>query len=392
MTASSSEENILKRATRAQYLQSLENQPVEWGAGLTLEQFVQRETRLGETQQGKCLQCWVLVPSSDPDTPDFYCSVETFRRPLLLLTKPGTPVRRGITYSIASVFTPPHHRRKGHARMMMALLHDQLRRKDGYGSNAPLSLQETLSGPSGTSTHLFNDAETSFLYSDVGEFYAKCGNPGWHIQGRTTVEYQIASIPPTPREPESSTRSGSSPQPISRAQFETLAKAHSTFLQIELARQAEPSVIVEPTGSTYEWMTTRSTAGFQLGGVECASDPWGFEMGSSDDPESWSFIVFAFDAAPKKRIVNLLRVRCARKEDYPRLLSKVVEHVRASWGEQGKIIGWNVDESWITEAEKKRLKGATFERDEHLAAMAVYAKGFENQSIRWLKNEQYSWC
>ncbi|KDE05087.1 hypothetical protein MVLG_04527 [Microbotryum lychnidis-dioicae p1A1 Lamole] len=275
---------------------------------------------------------------------------------------------------------------------MMTLLHDQLRKNGTDGAIGSLLLQDTLSGPCGSSETPFHDAETSFLYSDVGEFYAKCGDPGWHIQGRTTVEYQIASLPKPISDSNSPFKPTFPAQPITRTQFDSLAQADSSLLQLELSHQSEASLIVEPTGSTYEWLTTRSIAAFHLGGVECASDPWGFEMGSSDDPETWSFVVFAFDAAPKKRIVNLLRLRCARREDYALLLSKVVEHVRRIWGEQGKIVGWNVEESWIEEAQKQGLKGTTCERDEHLAAMAVYAKGFENQSIRWLKNEQYFWC
>lgn len=48
----------LHQATEAQWLKSISNVLPEWGGGLPLELFVQREKLLRETGMGRGLTCW----------------------------------------------------------------------------------------------------------------------------------------------------------------------------------------------------------------------------------------------------------------------------------------------------------------------------------------------
>ena len=83
-------------ATRDQILESRKRTSVQWGRGLTLEQYLQRESRLdtAEHAQGDKFTTWraalltrslprsyksirVLAPRADPATLDFKCACET---------------------------------------------------------------------------------------------------------------------------------------------------------------------------------------------------------------------------------------------------------------------------------------------------------------------------
>ncbi|PNS18448.1 DNA polymerase zeta catalytic subunit [Sphaceloma murrayae] len=161
---------------------------VGWRGALPLEAYLRRETCLYDqplTRSGG-LQPWILaVPSSSPpptattgtsttSTPPLpppdrsaVCSCETLRKRALLALAPGpsrpspTPapsgpskaeVRDVTCYGVASVFTLPSHRGKGHASAMFSHL---ARWMEGQGR-----------GKGGFSV----------LYSDIGkEFYAKHG-------------------------------------------------------------------------------------------------------------------------------------------------------------------------------------------------------------------------
>ena len=117
----------------------------EWGARLTVEQFLEREQRLrAHTWSREGMQTWLWCGSEG----EVLSSCETFRMRSFL----GPVDRReeGVTFGVASVVTEPRLRGRGYASGMIQALVKRLR-------GAPR-------------------AQASLLYSDVGaSLYARAG-------------------------------------------------------------------------------------------------------------------------------------------------------------------------------------------------------------------------
>jgi len=114
----------------------------EWGTRLSLEQFKEREARLRAHRWSRdAMRTWLLRDASG----EVLSSCETF------LTDCRVDGAWGQAWQIASVFTEPHLRGRGHATRMLSLLVEQLGREPGL----PLAVT---------------------LYSDVGApIYERCG-------------------------------------------------------------------------------------------------------------------------------------------------------------------------------------------------------------------------
>lgn len=116
-----------------------------WGRALTLEGFLQRESRLRAHAWAKeAMTTWVLVGARG----EVLSSCETFRVASTLNLDGGA--RAGDTSAIASVFTEARLRGRGYASRMMQLLSDELRRRP--------------------------NAQAAILFSDVGpDLYGRAG-------------------------------------------------------------------------------------------------------------------------------------------------------------------------------------------------------------------------
>ncbi|KAJ3780731.1 hypothetical protein GGU10DRAFT_321361 [Lentinula aff. detonsa] len=160
-----------------------------WGSGMTLDEYVQRDIDLQDSEcgrEGRYLT-WVLAPRNDPHTLDFLCSCETFRRSGLTSRmnhtspKPDSEplIEQVECYGIASVFTPPQYRGKGYARLMMSLLHWALAgNKLTPTGNIKFPFDIWGSPPAPPKELGMGDATFSALWSDVGDFYGKCSPDG----------------------------------------------------------------------------------------------------------------------------------------------------------------------------------------------------------------------
>ncbi|KAL8283816.1 hypothetical protein RQP46_005248 [Phenoliferia psychrophenolica] len=227
---------ILVRATHEQYLVSVGRQLSEWGQDFTLEQFTRRELLLKSTPFGQTLQCWVLAPSADPTTRDFFCSCETFRRPVLLSSG-----ARKVCYSNAGVFTPIENRRKGYARQMM----DELNRAVRVGAGD----EGADWGEGEGAWQGGNDAVCSVLYSDVGDYYAKSG---WDLVGPIQTTWKLDQLPPSAFTASTSLL----PIPYDLATFASIAQADSLLVASSLP-PTPASFAIEPLGSSCEWRIER---------------------------------------------------------------------------------------------------------------------------------------
>ncbi len=113
-----------------------------WGAGLSPDQFVERERRLrGHRFSAERMTSWFWVDAAGA----VLSSCETFRVPSVCAGQAGT------AYAVASVFTEPRLRGRGHAGRMMSALVQAVRAQD-------------------------ERAQALVLYSDVGAaLYARAG-------------------------------------------------------------------------------------------------------------------------------------------------------------------------------------------------------------------------
>jgi hypothetical protein len=125
--------------------ETIKNNYSAWGKPLTLDQYFVREQTLKVHSFGN-LTCWTLI--SDDQRKDILAQCETYERPVRLISK-GGGVQMVNGFGIASVYTPPEHRRNGYCSTMLEQLPSRI------------------------------DASVSNLYSDIGpNFYRKLG---WNV-------------------------------------------------------------------------------------------------------------------------------------------------------------------------------------------------------------------
>lgn len=348
----------------------------------------------------------MLLPSdAAPDSTDILCSVETYRRSILYLPPSSTTadtsaepaVKRLVGYSIASVFTPPQNRKKGYAKRMMELLHDQLGLPASNSASAALAeLKEEeveLKGADGG-----RDGLLSWLYSDVGDFYSRCHRGGkpegesWQIQGLTTTTWTIplpaSSSPVSPPK-------GFTCSLVKPTDFDRLAKLDASSLRRSFASSSSPrgAFAAEPTDGALHWATQRGAHSFTARGQE-APTVWGVELrlsspSSSNVGEPTSFILFTCDFQKQK--AKLLRLLLSSPSHAPFLLSEASRLLQQY--HQTKLVGWKVPEEALEELRQfgKGWAGETGERSDSLSAVAWYGQEGEGE-VEWRVNEGYAWC
>ncbi|KAJ6498014.1 hypothetical protein C8R47DRAFT_1175681 [Mycena vitilis] len=183
-------------ASPEQVTESRRRTLLEWGRGLTLEEHLAREADQDQfdcSRDGRFIT-WVLAPRQDPQTLDFKCACETFKRTGVIVDPTKARGANTVTcYAIASVFTPPEKRGNGFARHMMSLLHWVLADEALLPpANFPAAWGTPPLKVDGT-----RDGQFSALWSDVGsDFYRGCAaspgiSEGWVVQGTTTTIWDV---------------------------------------------------------------------------------------------------------------------------------------------------------------------------------------------------------
>ncbi|VVT57801.1 uncharacterized protein SAPINGB_P005876 [Magnusiomyces paraingens] len=172
---------------------------LEWGRGLTHDQYTARERHLGS--QPPCLDghisYWSYEELSENDNSWTMVSCcESLTRPALYKTK-GSPVRQTICHSVGAVFTPIPHRGKGHARRMLALLVEKFDQTDAPDSpfcdlyanlaRQPFAIEDDEAIRKDRVLNSF-----SVLWSDVGTYYEKFG-----YKASSNLEMVITKLTPS---------------------------------------------------------------------------------------------------------------------------------------------------------------------------------------------------
>lgn len=391
-------------ATPAQDLIATKREHVEWGAPLlSQDQFITREKNILDKTDFSLTRRrrWVLVPVGNEETEDFFAACETYRRPILVSR--GGDVRRGLAYSVCSVFVPEEKRHKGFAGKMMSLLQMNLNPAGripemlGEGRVAGskslgVALEEEL-GEEGYG----GNATCSFLYSDIGEYYSQFG---WKIVGPRHVSWPPLSAAETPSLPEGA-------RWLTSDELQEVAALDRSYL---LSQLQQPSSGVrfcldDPKATSWRWLISRSNFYATTLLPPSSPHPTHFALLLSEQ----SYVVWMFDFIERK--IAILRLRYSSPSDFVTLVT-AVRGEAARFGME-KVVAWNPnlhtlgvelgeeDEKLLAEGkevgrcEKELSGGKVVERKgsgASLPALAWYGDREEGEEVRFDCNEYGWWC
>ncbi|KAJ3571145.1 hypothetical protein NP233_g3947 [Leucocoprinus birnbaumii] len=380
-------ELTLYPATREQTIASWKRTAVEWGTGLTLEEYIDREF-VGEKEEfardGKQIT-WVLVPRTDPTTLDFCCSCETFKRRIAIArpSKSGgdktSPLEHGYGYGIASVFTPSQNRGKGYAKHMMRLLHWVLAPEDYLSTH-------TFPGEWGirpVRVPNAGDASVSALWSDVGPtFYQGCGmtigSDGWVARDPISNIWNVHSLDLSGYEEEENVTW------LGEQSIKALWEKDAAQIENEIAQRARNEGQVK---TQFSFLPNEGVADFQWFRLNYhfsryVSNPpqyCGLRVGKGDAFATW----ICDYRTEENKVLTLTRLR-ATKEEIEGLMTRILRYARDHALDGVEV--WNLAPD--LEKALSKFPGSRIEREEHYPAI----KWYRDESVEWMFNERFCWC
>ncbi|KAG8720280.1 hypothetical protein FRC11_003200 [Ceratobasidium sp. 423] len=300
---------IVKLATEAQAHEVILRNAGHWGvgAGVPIDSYVKLCAILlqGAAARDGRLKIWILVPEDDPETANFYASCLTFTRGILTLQPGQTSPSSSFGHAITSVLVPPQHRGKGYAKRFMSLMHSAL---------APHRYPNPLKAPTSTDY----PSTVSTLYSDVGNFYARCipmeGESGWSLQRTFITTWSLAgtNIPPTPK--------NSPPIELLSESDVTMtldsddSNIPGDLLELQRKDPTKTYFAFVPTAPLNDYSVTISK--FFLGGLSVPS--WGVKILGGNDFMTW----VPFSQPRLQLVVTRLR---ATVDSFPVLLNAALQ-------------------------------------------------------------------
>ncbi|KAH8823266.1 hypothetical protein DL96DRAFT_1532808 [Flagelloscypha sp. PMI_526] len=368
-------------ATYSQARESRLRTHPDWSRGVTKEAYLRRDDYLATldvAKDGK-LTVWVLAPRNDPETLDFLCSCESYKRPAILKTS-SSELENVTGYGIASVYTPSQNRGKGYAKYMMRLLHWVL--GGTTLSSSDISFPNDLWGEPPNIPQGHGEASFSVLYSDVGSFYHNCGplpssEPGWVSTRNSSTVWSFS-------------QDDSSDQEKSKDDSWILVRDDKVLEDIwtkdallitdtvSKVTSSKPIISFLPFQGVAQFQHARLSELLLLR-PQLNDFPWGI-VDSSDNEifATWTIEFGQFE--PYSMSIVLTRLRCP-----PSRFASLLAKVKGAAGLFGmsEVEVWNLDSELAAEVEG----GRTFERDEHLSCIAVYRNELKGE-MEWEFNER----
>ena len=353
-----------------QILQSQTYNFSSWGYPFhTLEQYVERERLLRQTPFSKSgLTTWVLIEAETPM--DLLSACETYEYPSLTLV--DGEVVEGTCFAIASVFTPPHHRKKGYAATMLTTLLAELKKRKG--------------------------AVASTLYSDVGpDFYSKFG---WDPYRSVSLCHTFSYDPKSTR---SSLSSISSDENSSDSGYSSSEPENCSLLTIDHVKQYveqdakrirnefqakeltmencdTPVFVVLPCFDSLYWLFIRAVFYANMSNTKIEAS--GASYQSSDNYISWThdinestLLITRTHVTFKQAAISLLQ--CAIKE------ARKWRFVRLElWDPSDDLVSWA---SEVTSSFKVEHRTAS------LSSLAFWGRDLKGRKPLWICNETFAW-
>ncbi|KAF8886729.1 hypothetical protein BD779DRAFT_1441401 [Infundibulicybe gibba] len=382
----------LFQATHAQMILSRRRTFTEWGKGMSEEEYLQRDLdcdAFEHTKDGKLIT-WVLAPRNQPDSIDFLCSCETFRRPGLAQF-PGegieaTEPKRVSCYGIASVFTPIQNRGKGYAKHMTRLLHWVLAPSSAL---AVEDFPEEWGAPPPRAEQA-GDAMFSALWSDVGrELYWTCGpmgnTDGWTVSDAISTSFDLNKADLETNKPEGGPWLWLDEAALLRAWDQDAERIGVEMKSEMLAGDRKVSFSILPTEGVAAFHHRRNM--FLVKRALPDAIHWGIIKPSNVEGTTFtektvfaSWMIEVRPPGPRTLLVTRLR---ANTEAFEGLIKTLKIFARNNGVE--KIEVWNLPHDLRNSAET--LGGHSYERDEHLPAFKWYGPEAASDLV-WIFSER----
>ncbi|KAF9229671.1 hypothetical protein BS17DRAFT_33754 [Gyrodon lividus] len=380
-------------ATTAQLLETRKRTWPQWGGALTEEQYLERDAQMDVMDHAidSGMITWVLAPRDKPDTLDFMCSCETYKRQGLIRYAGSKELQDTTCYGVACVFTPPEKRGKGYASHMMRLLHWVT-----SGRTAEYNLPDfpTEWGAPPPEVKAAGNGMFSILYSDVGDnFYRQAGpgleeDGGWEARGPVSTIWEIPQNAETQQKDRETGWKWLKYGDLDALWAKDVQLIRSTM---ENVLDSSPSYHTERPTAFVSYLPDRGVGSFHVFRSMFAAesvvsmDIWGVKKNSGNiDPPTYAS--WSVDVCPLPPTLIVTRIS-ATETEFPDLLGKIQEAARKSG--IGRMEVWNIPKHLLKVAAGTR--GQTFERKEHLPAIKWYGKG-ATTDIEWAFNEKFCWC
>ncbi|CCE31255.1 uncharacterized protein CPUR_05106 [Claviceps purpurea 20.1] len=381
----------------------LRHQP-HWGSSFTPEGYLRREEGLQELSLARDggLTVWALTQNTDAnddnsnnnnnnsyntdDAPagrPILSSLETYRKRAIVRGTDGI-VRDVTAHGVASVFTPPHHRRKGYSSKMLSLLGDELARQEAQQPGS---------------------AGFSVLFSDVGKtFYAQ---HQWMPFPSTHLSFSVDLSTSTSTTTSTSNTIDDHLTLITDDNLPKIAQLDEQTLRQKLSRPPQSPhtirVALLPDLPTYEWHFAR--AAFQARHLFGKTPSLhGALYTPPERPHSrvwmlWNHSLSGGPDSPEKNVLNVLHLALEDHDIPDRDLVTGLEAIMGVAQAQAqewlcaKIEMWNPDER------VKELMGRATKLPSELvvretasiASLRWYGEGGV-MDVEWVDNEKFEWC
>ncbi|KAG5938358.1 hypothetical protein E4U60_001396 [Claviceps pazoutovae] len=380
----------------------LRHQP-HWGSSFSPEGYLRREEGLQELSLARDggLTVWALTQNTDANNDNdnsdnnsyntddapagrpILSSLETYRKRAIVRGTDGI-VHDVTAHGVASVFTPPHHRRKGYSSKMLSLLGDELARQEAQKPGS---------------------AGFSVLFSDVGKtFYAQ---HQWMPFPSTHLSFSVDLSTSTSTSTSTSNTVDDRLTLITDDNLPKITQLDEQTLRQKLSRPPQPPhtirVALLPDLPTYEWHFARTA--FQARHLFGKTPSLhGALYTPPERPHSrvwmlWNHSLSGRPDSPEKNVLNVLHLALEDHDIPDRDLVAGLEaimgvaQVQAQEWLCAKIEMWNPDER------VKELMGRATKLPSELivretasiASLRWYGEGGV-MDVEWVDNEKFEWC
>ncbi|KAL1746774.1 hypothetical protein HDZ31DRAFT_61839 [Schizophyllum fasciatum] len=359
-------------ATREQIVELRKRSYTRWGKGyLTMEEYLALLDAWDGTESstdGKLI-IWVLAPRNDPETLDFLCGCQSYRRDGRYF---DGELRSVACYNVGFVFTPEEKRQKGYAKHMLRLLHWVLA-DERFLKDFPEKWGAPPKRVPSAGRGYF-----SALYSVIGtEFYKSCGDTlsssGWVAKDAWSTIWEVEGAAGHASRPTSDWRL------LDDKEVADVWEQDVPLMErdlVELGRSLRKPVAC--------FLPNQGTAAFQLDRVRFSPpyrpflvESWGIVL----TIDGLNYATWTVDVRPPAtKSLLFTRLRAHSTAHFKDLMGAVLWFAKENCFT--KVEAWNLPPSLVIAAQE--VSGVTTARDTNFPSFKAYAE----DDVEWVFNEK----